>query len=41
MVKIVNSFYEINLKLLDKIKKYHSDDYNLYNKILNKNDYKS
>ena len=31
-----NNIYDIESNLLDKIKKYHSDDYSLYYKILNK-----
>jgi hypothetical protein len=31
-----NNIYDIEPNLLDKIKNYHSDDYNLYYKILNK-----
>jgi mRNA-degrading endonuclease RelE of RelBE toxin-antitoxin system len=31
-----NNIYDIEPNLLDKIKKYHSDDYRLYYKILNK-----
>ena len=31
-----NNIYDIESNLLDKIKKYHSDDYSLYYRILNK-----